>query len=98
MQSKSDIYNCVVQQNTTRMQISHILFLNKFQADLSSIFEYLFINVYFVKCDDLVIWVENPKKWVYLFTGHPVDSGGKDKCQLELKIIKYDCLKKSKIV
>ena len=48
------------------------LFLNKFQANLSSIFKYLFINVYFVECGDLVIWVENPKKWVYLYTGHPV--------------------------
>ena len=52
------------------------LFLNKFQANLSSIFKYLFINVYFVKCDDLVISVENPKKWVSLFTGHPVSRWG----------------------
>ena len=74
MQSKKDIYNCPVQQNTTlNANNSHQkLFLNKFQANLSSIFKYLFIDVYFVKCDDLVIWVENPKKWVYLFTGHPV--------------------------
>ena len=48
------------------------LLLNKFYANFSSILKYLFINSYFVESVNLVIWVENPKKWVYLFTDHPV--------------------------
>ena len=48
------------------------LLLYKSSANSSSIHKYLFINVYFFKFDDHVIWVENPQKGVYLFTGHPV--------------------------
>ena len=48
------------------------LLLNKSYADSSSIHRYLFKNVNIFYCNDHLIWVENPRKGVYLFTGHPV--------------------------